>query len=101
MGISEYELRQLLYFHYNDLSSFTVDDVLRKAKMSLNRNTTREEIEKLLDNLQADSVLSKSGGEIRLSKKLHRSRCTNCTFVFYLSDPVKCPNCGGSLQALD
>lgn len=101
MGISEYELRQLLYFHYNDLKTFTVDDVLRKAKMSLNRNTTREEVEKLLNNLETNNVVSKSNGETHLSKKLVRHKCTQCTFVFYLTDLIRCPNCGGNLQSLE
>ena len=104
MGISEYDLRQLLYFHYNDLKAFTVDDVLRKAKMSLNRNTTREEVEKLLNILETNNAVSRSSNnndEMHLSKKLIRNKCTNCTFVFYIGDSIRCPNCGGTLQPLE
>lgn len=101
MAISEYDLRQLLYFHYNDLKAFTLEDVLKKAKMSLNRNTTKEEIEKLLNNLETSNVISKSNNEMHLSKKLVRNKCSDCTFVFYLGDSIKCPNCGGSLQPLE
>ena len=103
MAISEYELRQLLYFHYNDLTAFTIDDILRKAKMSLNRNTTKEEIEKLLSALETNNVVTKdnSNNEIRLPKKLIRGKCINCMFVFYLVDSDKCPNCAGILQPLE
>ncbi|MBI5133133.1 MAG: hypothetical protein HZA83_00310 [Thaumarchaeota archaeon] len=104
MGITEYDLRQLLYFHYNDLQAFTVDDVLRKAKMSLNRNTTKEEVEKLLNILEVNNAVSRSNNnsdEMHLSKKLIRNKCTNCTFVFYVGDSIRCPNCGGTLQPLE
>lgn len=104
MGISEYDLRQLLYFHYNDLRVFTVDDVLRKAKMSLSRNTTREEVEKLLNILETNDAIRRSSSnndEMHLSKKLIRNKCTNCTVVFYVGDSIRCPNCGGTLQPLE
>lgn len=102
MPISEYEIRQLLYFHYNDLKPFTVEDVLRKAKMSLNRNATREEIEKILNMLEVNNVISKgSDNEISLSVKLIRNKCEKCTFVFYLGDSNICPNCGSSLKPLE
>lgn len=103
MGISEYDLRQLLYFHYNDLRAFTVDDVLRKAKMSLSRDTTREEVEKLLNVLETNNAVSRSSNsdEMHLSKKFIRNKCTNCTFVFYVGDSIRCPNCGGTLQPLE
>ncbi|MEM2760743.1 MAG: hypothetical protein QXU32_04065 [Nitrososphaerales archaeon] len=100
MALSEYELRQLLYFHYNDLKEFTVEDILRKAKMSMNRNITRDEVEKLLNLLEKNNVISKDSEEMRLSSKLVRNKCTNCTFVFYVYCS-RCPNCGGNLQPLE
>jgi rRNA maturation endonuclease Nob1 len=99
MTLSEYELRQLLYFYYNDLQPFTADDVLRKAKMNLNRNTTKEEIEKLLNIMEVNKAIIRNDGGIRLSKKLVRHKCIKCMLVFYLGEANQCPNCGGNLQS--
>ena len=100
MILTEYVLRQLLYYHYNDLGEFAVKDVIRKAKMSLNRSTTEEEVVNLLKILETNNVISKnSNNGFHLVQKLTNNKCANCSFIFYIGGSANCPNCGSALQS--